>query len=430
MQEIEIDWEKVFIGNDVFYFNDNEGGGLVENPITKKTAFLRVCDDPVVREEIEAFICETVPSVRTSQYFKSIVYPNIYRKKKSWDEEDTYYIFTEIPEHWQKGHFHRLSKAVSVKEFSIHTRIIAALNLSETLNLIHDYWEKNIFFVHPEEIYVNTENGEIFIWIEKWLRKLPEVADEFGFPPEWYSKEERDFDERGFRFFAACVLFRILCGEDPMDGGETLLEFPLLTREAMRDIHSGRYPFVLAEENRSASEYINRDLWRKWQTFPEFVRNEFEKNFTSGIDCPDERTEISKWVKIMRDMRDCLLIVNGQFRFCNPERPDQMLFMEIDDYRIPVWPKKAVYWYHVGIPMSKSQNGIAAGVTLDENGYYLQNLSGNDWDITLDDTTEQIRPKAGIKIMEGMTIRLENGKKIKVIGGLSDNPEKTVGRKV
>jgi hypothetical protein len=98
--------------------------------------------------------------------------------------------------------------------------------------------------------------------------------------------------------------------------------------------------------------------------------------------------------------------------------------MVIDDYKIPVWPKKAIYWYHVAIPINESKNGVIAGVTMRDGRYYLNNLSGNVWGAILNNTTFWIYPEREVEIVEGMTIKLENEKTIKIINGAIADPVK------
>jgi len=125
-------------------------------------------------------------------------------------------------------------------------------------------------------------------------------------------------------------------------------------------------------------------------------------------------------------MRDSLVYVNSQFKFCDPDVSNKVLFMVVDDFKIPVWPKKAVYWYHVDIPLYESQNGIVAGVTVREGKYYLSNLSGNPWAVTLNSVTEWVEPEQSIQIIEGMVIKLGDSKSIKVQSGEIDTTPELV----
>ncbi len=428
MQTIDIsDSGRIIIEERIYYPENNDVDGMLHNSTTNEKAILKQCTDQKIIDAIEAFEYDVWAVEGNKRSFKNIIYPRIMKQSSTLDENAKYYIFTEIP-NFSGPSIHKLSSSLSINGFSIYSRIMAATNLTEALNVIHGYIGKNILSIHPEGIYVNIENGDVYIWIEQWLSECvdPSAVSDFGFSPEWYTRNEKNVTEADLRFFLAYVIFRLLCNDDPFDGSETLLQFPLLTDEAMRLMRADKYGFVLSKNNNCVSEYIGQGLWNKWRNLPTFLRNEIEKSFTTGIENPDERTEISQWVKVMQKLRDCLVYVNGQFRFCDPDVSNKVLFMVIDDYKIPVWPKKAIYWYHVDIPINESKNGIIAGVTSKEGHYYLNNLSGNVWGATLNNTSFWIYPEREIEIVEGMTIQLENGKIIKIENGLVDDPKRTV----
>lgn len=430
MQTINIDISDSgrIIIEDRVYYPENDGiDGMLHNSTTNEKAFLKQCTDQKVIDAIEAFEYDVLAVEGNKRGFKNIIYPRILKQNSIMDENVRYYEFTEIP-NFSGPNVHKLCSSLFTNGFSIYSRIMAAINLAETFKVIQSYIEKNILSIHPEDIYVNTENGEVYIWIEQWLSEFKDAStvDDFGFSPEWYVRDEKNITEADLRFFMAYVIFRLLCNDDPFDGSETLLQFPLLTDEAMRSMRVNKYGFVLSKGSNGVSEYIGQGLWNKWRNLPTFLRNEIEKSFTTGIEIPYERTEISQWVKALQKLRDCLVYVNGQFRFCDPDVSNKVLFMVIDDYKIPVWPKKAIYWYHVDVSISESRNGIVAGVTAKDGRYYLNNLSGNVWGATNKNTSFWVYPEREIEIVEGMTIQLENGKIIKIVNGLVDGPKKTV----
>lgn len=430
MQTINIDISDSgrIIIEDRVYYPENDGiDGMLHNSTTNEKAFLKQCTDQKVIDAIEAFEYDVLAVEGNKRGFKNIIYPRILKQNSIMDENVRYYEFTEIP-NFSGPNVHKLCSSLFTNGFSIYSRIMAAINLAETFKVIQSYIEKNILSIHPEDIYVNTENGEVYIWIEQWLSEFKDAStvDDFGFSPEWYVRDEKNITEADLRFFMAYVIFRLLCNDDPFDGSETLLQFPLLTDEAMRSMRVNKYGFVLSKGSNGVSEYIGQGLWNKWRNLPTFLRNEIEKSFTTGIEIPYERTEISQWVKALQKLRDCLVYVNGQFRFCDPDVSNKVLFMVIDDYKIPVWPKKAIYWYHVDVSISESRNGIVAGVTAKDGRYYLNNLSGNVWGATNKNTSFWVYPEREIEIVEGMTIQLENGKIIKIVNGLVDGSKKTV----
>ncbi len=429
MQTINIDISdsgRIIIEDRVYYSENDDIDGMLHNSTTNEKAILKHCTDQKIIDAIEAFEYDVLTAGGNKREFKNIIYPKILKQNSNLDENVKYYEFTEIP-NFSETNVYKLSSSLSANGFSIYSRIMAATNLAETFNVIQSYIGKNILSIHPEDIYVNTETGEIYIWIEQWLSEFKDASTvvDFGFSPEWYVRDEKIITEADLRFFMAYVIFRLLCNDDPFDGSETLLQFPLLTDEAMRSMRANKYGFVLSKCGNGVSEYIGQGLWNKWRNLPTFLRKEIEKSFTTGIELPDERMEISQWVKALQKLRDCLVYVNGQFRFCDPDVSNKVLFMVIDDYKIPVWPKKAIYWYHVDVPISESRNGIIAGITAKDGRYYLNNLSGNVWGATNKNTSFWIYPEREIEIVEGMTIQLENGKIIKIVNGLVDDPKKT-----
>ena len=430
MQTINIDISdsgRIIIEDRVYYPENNGIEGMLQNSTTNEKALLKLYTDQKTIDTIEAFEYDVLAVEGNKRGFKNIIYPRIIKQNAVLDEEAKYYAFTEIP-NFSGTNVHKLSSALAASGFSIYSRIMAATNLAETLNIIHNYIGKNILSIHPEDIFVNTDNGDVYIWIEQWLSEIVDLStvNDFGFSPEWYSRDNKNVTESDFRFFLAYAIFRLLCNDEPFDGSETLLQFPLLTDEAIRLMRANKFGFALAKGRNYISEYIGQGLWKKWRALPTFLRNEIEKSFTTGIEIFDERTEIPQWLKVMRKLRDCLVYVNGQFRFCDPDVSNKVLFMVIDDYKIPVWPKKAIYWYHVDISINESRNGIIAGVTSKDGRYYLNNLSGNVWGATLNNTSFWIHPEREIEIVEGMTIQLENGKIIKIVNGLVDDPKRTV----
>lgn len=423
------DSEGILINDRMYYYTPTDNGPkeLIQNQNTNEKALFMECNDSYLQDAIRDFENEVISNVGNTRGFRNLVYPQLAVQNDVMEEEPKYSVFTELPDGYNENTVHRLSKALNVNRFSIYSRIMAAINIAESLSILKDYIGKCIQSIRPEEIYINTESGEVYIWIEKWLCNYSEKpnAEEFGFSPEWYESEEKEFTETDFRFFTAYVFFRLLCNDEPFDGSETLVEFPLLTKEAIRSIQGGRHGFALVPGKNNVSEYIGQGLLKRWRALPLFIRNEFEKSFTLGIDSPQERTEISTWLKTMRKMRDCLVFVNGQVRFCDPNVNNKVLFMVIDDYKIPVWPKKAVYWYHTDAPSAETNNGVIAGVTSKDGSYYLKNLSGSEWTVTLNKTSSWIHPEQEIEIVEGMTIQLENGKLIKIVNGVVEDPVRT-----
>lgn len=426
MQTINLDMShsgRIIIEDCVYYSENNEIEGMLQNSITNEKALLKLYTDPKAINAVEAFEYEVLAVEKSKRGFKNIIYPRIIKQDTVLAEEAKYYALTTMPE-LLDPYVYKLSSALPASNFSIYSRIMAAINLAESLNVIHSYIGKNILSIHPEDIFVNTTNGDVYIWIEQWLNVIaePNTVTHFGFPPEWYLRKEKAVTEADFRFFTAYVIFRLLCNDEPFDGSETLLQFPLLTDEAIRIMRAKKYGFILAKGINYVPVYMSQGLWKKWRSLPAFFRIEIEKSLTDGVEDPNKMPEISQWIKTMQKLRDCLVYVKGQFGFCDPDTSSKILFMVIDDYKIPVCSKKAIYCHHVDVSINESEDEIVAGVFSEEGRHYLTNFSENVWRAILNNTSFWIYPEREIEIVEGLTVQLGNGKNIKIVNGLLDDP--------
>lgn len=192
--------------------------------------------------------------------------------------------------------------------------------------------------------------------------------------------------------------------DNPYDGRDTLIQFPLLSATALNQINSGKYGFIFSGYWNQYSEHIGKEAYQRWRNIPSGLRSllEAELNRKQG---EGQYKTTDEWLAYMRMLRDCLVLENGQFRLCDPDVPSQVLFLQTGDYRIPVKPRKAVYWYHVGMPEDQFENGIVAGINADG---YVENYSHIQWDIS--------KPAAAIKLESRQSIKPEEGMRIDIGG--------------
>lgn len=195
MQTINIDISdsgRIIIEDRVYYSENDDIDGMLHNSTTNEKAILKHCTDQKIIDAIEAFEYDVLTAGGNKREFKNIIYPKILKQNSNLDENVKYYEFTEIP-NFSETNVYKLSSSLSANGFSIYSRIMAATNLAETFNVIQSYIGKNILSIHPEDIYVNTETGEIYIWIEQWLSEFKDASTvvDFGFSPEWYVRDEK-----------------------------------------------------------------------------------------------------------------------------------------------------------------------------------------------------------------------------------------------
>lgn len=430
-----VDWEnnRVFLGERLFYMSEDGPQTILENLITKEKALLRKYIEPfpelldrkkaiitslyektfpdgVSTEETDREI-QLMDDLGRNSVCKHIIYPYDYFQEEG--PNGSFYTVTELPEEDFFEKYITLEKIITEDTLPLYHKILAALNLVELLTQVQSYFGISLQSLQPEDIYVKQETGEVYLMIERWLSASKGKAYEpgFGFPPEWNREACADTaDDKVISYFLAFAVFRLLCGDDPFDGSETLVEFPCLTKEAIRSIHDGSHKFIFAQRKNGACAYIGQAAAMRWRKLPAFLRRQFMKAFTEGIEYPHTRISSGEWLKTIRQLRDCVVFVNNQFRMCDPEVSNKVLFLRMNEYLIPIWNKKAIYWYHAEIDVARTQNGIVAGINAEG---YLVNCSQESFTVTMQDKAfvlgsgEIIKPEIGMEITFSGNVRAQ-----------------------
>lgn len=427
----EVDREngRVFLGDRLFRLPQDAPRTVLENPMTKERVILqryeeskeailskkeailrhltmgRLLPSPdgaqgslIPIEDAEIFLIDEINGVRT---LRNVIYPYGYTFTEAEEEEQSFfYTVTEYPAEDFEEKYAKLEEAVIADQLPLYQRILAALSLCETIDGIRDYFGELIESVHPEEIYVNLESGEICLFLEKWLRPAKKAAG-----------------EQALSDMLAYYVFRLLCVEDPYDGSQALIDLPCLTKEALRRLHDGRYHFIFAGKDNEATGYVGQQAAARWKLLPAFLKRQFLAAFAKGPEDPTVRIRTADWLKTVRQLRDCLVYVNNQFRLCDPEVSNKVLFLTVNDYSIPVWSKKAVYWYHGEYPYEKTKNGIIGGFTAEG---FLENCTMDSWVVEVDQKTFLLPPEHSVKPLAGMKITLSEEAQVQVVSGEKD----------
>lgn len=356
---------------------------------------------------------------------KGILYPYCYQTDRSDGAEADVYTISDLPEQFTEK-YRRLDEAVLLPEFPLRARVLAALNLADTMVGIQDKFEGLLYSMRPGAVYVNLETGETKILIERCMdfASGKEGRYEYGFAVGPKEEKEDTLTEADLLNFLEYTTFRLLCMEDPFDGEETLTRYPCLTRKALEEIHRGDYPFAFAGAGHPAAAYPSQNAQARWKSLPGDLRRLFERVFDRSARIGEDGMDLSKWRIQMRKLRDCLVSVNRQFRLCDPEVPNKVLFLVIGEYRIPVWSKKAIYWYHTKLEYEKTTNGLVGGINSEGS---LENRTGTQWAVELDGTTAFIAPGGKVKLEEGMKLTI--GKEVvRIVNGETQaaDPEPSV----
>lgn len=174
----------------------------------------------------------------------------------------------------------------------------------------------------------------------------------------------------------------------------------MLTYKSKESINCQIKEFVFADNENDVSKYIGREMVARWNALPPIIRNVLEDNLDKG------RTSITydtnDWIFVIRKLRDLLVFVNRSFRFCNPAEKNQILFFRIDAFLVPIWPRKALYGYHVGEADYLKSRQVILGVNQEGK---VVNHSTMDIFIKLEDkqvkveTGEAFLPEIGMEIL-------------------------------
>ena len=91
---------------------------------------------------------------------------------------------------------------------------------------------------------------------------------------------------------------------------------------------------------------------------------------------------------------------------------------------IPLWEKKAIYYYHVGLEADDplvGDNGIIAG--LYKEGFLRNNSSGLVWTVYRNGIERKIHPGEQTQLKEGMFMVMPNGCTIRVVSTAVTGPD-------
>lgn len=353
--------------------------------------------------------------IRGRRELKGILYPYCYTVKPDGGAYEEVYTVNELPEQFVEK-YRRIDEAVQMPEFPLRARVLAALNLSDTMVGIQEELGGLLYSMSPEAVYINIESGEVRILIERCLDPAfrGKGRYEYGFATLKNKEPEGDYlGEADLLNFLEYATFRLLCMEDPFNGEETLLLYPCLTKKALEEIHQGDYRFIFSGGDHSQAAHLGPNIRGRWNSLPGSLRRTFERVFDRGGSVREGQMNLAGWRKQMRKLRDCLVSVNRQFRLCDPELSNKVLFMVIGEYQIPVWSMKAIYWYHVGRSYDAKTNGLVGGINA---GGYLENRTDSRWVFKIDKTTSTVKPGEQVKLEEGAELTIEN-QTIRVVNG-------------
>lgn len=329
-------------------------------------------------------------------------------KMTSWMDNPYFCSVGNIPNDFNDEYV-KIEKSVTQNDFSLQARVKAGLNMASAVSFAYNSKINVYSSADAKDYYVSTRTGDIKILVKMHeSRDSIDAEDEDGNTSRDGSVPKKE----KMLSLVAYFTFRLLCLVDPFDGKQTLVEYPFLSKAATTKIHSGQYRLIVETGENTASKYLGSEALSRWNALPKFFREQMVKALCAQSD--NCEIDGAMWLDSMRRLRDCLLFVKGQYRFCDPDLPINLLFMRMGNYKVPVWPKKALYWYHIGGDAEKTGSGVVAGV----NGEgVLENYSNLTWCIEYGTMKEFISPKHSVKPESGMLIKMKKDVVVEIIDG-------------
>lgn len=279
----------------------------------------------------------------------------------------------------------------------------AAFQICEGFNSLHrqgySYQDINDgnFFINPvtgDVLICDNDNvtaqGQNLGIAGKMRYMAPEIV--LGSKPDRYS----DY------FSLSVVLFLIFFKNHPFEGQKTLV--PCMTEAHEKKFYGSEAVFIYDQNDKTNLPVngIHRNVISLWPMYPVLLKNTFLEAFSQeSLKTPNKRPMMSKWEKILIEIRNSLVIdANGNEYFLKPGEKPQFSIQTDSEGIIALSPKKTVFIGKQLQPIAQVRiNKTDAGV------WALQNLTSEKWMVeTASGKLKEVAPneimptKPGLKI--------------------------------
>lgn len=379
------------------------------------SAFFEKSESSKDLEDLEFLFLERI---NNSKELHSILYPFNYIFEDFG--EKVCYSICELPQDFFQN-YRRMDEMIENLNISLEQRVMFLLELTEILKMLHGYFKIAIGKLTPEAFYVDVEKLRIKIILEK----LFPLSCDSGKEADYFCPEciEEPLCESEYGKFLAYTIFKTLCMANPYDGRRTLTLYPLLSKNAGKEIHSGKYGFIFADVQNKFSDYADKYALESWKRLPSYMRNALIQELQRQENCVENLSEnlnscrsLEQWLKDIRMLKDCVVCVNDQNRFCDPDASNKILFLKVDDYKIPIWANKEIYSYHADMSEYMTQKGVVARI--DSEGK-IENCSFLQWIVEGESGDFFVKPQEKIKPERNMKLEI-NTKIFHIVDG--ENP--------
>ena len=351
----------------------------------EKSYFQKIVPDEITEEELYELESDTLDIIHSDERLKGLIYPYFYEIQEDSENNTTIlYTINEVPEGFGSK-YKKFKNIINEPKFPINLRVAVISNLLELAIGLNERFGNDVQTINKDAVFISIENGDVKLLLEQQIAA------------------QNDTVKSNTNEMLACMIFELLCMANPYDGKKTLVKFPLLTPKTLEIINKEEKAFIFANNENGISKYIAKDALARWNALPDAIKKILAENLDFNSSAVSY--ELNDWLFPIRNLRDFLVYVNGRFRFCNPVESRQVLFFKVEEYMVPVWPRKAIYGYHAGETDFAAAKQVLLGVNAEGK---VENHSEKILTLELDGNREELRSGECFRPKSGIEIILEN----------------------
>lgn len=296
-------------------------------------------------------------------------------------------------------------------------RVTAGLNIVRAFEILHacgmSYQDLN-----DGGISVNLQNGNVLICdcdnVSPDKSNLGIKGTLLYMAPEVVLNKKRP-DRLTDQFSLAVILFRLFLQGHPLQGVESrsLNNSEHITQtEAQMRIYGSAPHYCLASRNNQnpPSPQVNPDVLKLYLTYPMCLMDAFEQVFTEGLEDPSKRLTATEWRKVLLEVRDSLLVVDGQESFYRVRVPKPLpslarILVYPHGREVLLMPGKVLYKYHFDEYGSDYKTAVAKVILTNKpDAIGLLNESGEPISFSLEGKRAVCQDKGRMPLLKGMEL--------------------------
>lgn len=218
------------------------------------------------------------------------------------------------------------------------------------------------------------------------------------------------------QYSLAVILFRLFLHDHPMKGMESRElhnSDQLSQRDADIMIFGSQPHYCLATKgNKNPPDPVfNADVCRLCKAFPITLMDAFEQVFTDGILNPNQRLTATEWRKVLLDVRDHLVQINGKEEFfglrATKAIPEECRILSERGKEILCMPGKILYMYHMDEYSSDFVTPVGKIIPTHKPGFIgLYNATGEPITFVQNGQTGTCPHHGKMPLLKGMTIMI------------------------